>query len=727
MREAKFHWQHEFRRISVIEIFKKDHNCWATPSVDRFSLLIDGANYYGALRNALLKAEKTIFIVGWDVDSRVRLMGEEPPDDGAPEHLKELLEYLVQEKPDLRIHVLLWDFSVLYALERDPMPVLNLSWATPPRVEVCLDDIVPLGASHHQKIVIIDGAVAFCGGLDLAIRRWDTREHDPENEHRVEPNGTPYIPFHDIQCVLDGEAAARLTELVVNRWEEAACKTPDVSKAEGDPWPDGVEPLFENHQVAIARTVPALGDRAPVHEVEQLFIDMISAAENTIYLENQFFTSVSVAEALASRLSEKQDLEAILVSSMEPHGFLEEHSMATGMHQFMEQLEDAEVMDRVRLVYPRIPDGSERGQDVLVHAKLSIIDDTILRVGSANVNNRSMGTDGECDLALQGVDESSRAKIRQVHYDLLGEHLGLSVDDVAAEIEAAGSVRAVIDKRTDEPRTLVLIDYQTDVDKRVSKVVQAVADPERPGEVSRFAGDMLSARPAGMPIRGRYLALGGVALVVLLISVWQFSPLAELTDPAELKSLMAGLQGNPWAYVLVPLGFVVGSALVFPITAMIAATAIVFPPVQAFLLALAGSLLGASVNYALGSTVGKRSLRRVMGKRLNKISRALAEQGILTVVTLRVVPVAPFTLINLVAGASHIRFYSFVVGTVLGMVPAIATMTLVGDQINNLIENPTMEQVLALGGAVVLWIGVAVGAKYAIRAVTRWVRDRRQQ
>lgn len=690
-------------------------------------MLIDGANYYGAVRSALLKAEKTIFIVGWDVDSRVRLMGEEPPDDGAPEHLRELLEYLVQENPDLRVHVLLWDFSVLYALERDPMPVLNLSWATPPRVEVCLDDIVPLGASHHQKIVIIDGKVAFCGGLDLAIRRWDTRDHDPDNEHRIEPKGKPYTPFHDIQCVLDGEAADKLNELIVARWEEAACKTPSVPKVDGDPWPDGVEPLFENYPVAISRTVPPLGERAPVHEVEQLFIDMIAAAEKSIYMENQFFTADSVAKALASRLRDNEDLEVILVSSMEPHGFLEAHSMATGLQQFMEHLENADVMDRVRLVYPRVPDGSESGQDVLVHAKLTIVDDRILRVGSANVNNRSMGTDGECDLALEGKDDSSRKKIGTVRNDLLGEHLGLSIEDVAAEIEEIGSIRGLIDKRKDEPRTLVLIDYKTDIDKRVSKVVQAVADPERPGEVSRFAGDMLSARPAGVPIRGRYLSLGVVAIVVLLISIWQFSPLADLTDPAELKTLMAGLHGNPWAYVIVPLGFVVGSALVFPITAMIAATAIVFPPVQAFLLALGGSLLGATVNYALGSTVGKRSLRRVMGKRLNKISRALAERGILTVVTLRIVPVAPFTLINLVAGASHIRFYSFVVGTIIGMIPAIATMTLVGDQINDVLENPTPKQLLGLAGAVLLWIGVAVGAKYALRRITTWVRWHRQR
>ena len=122
-----------------------------TPTAERLGLLIDGANYYGALRNALLKAEKFVFIVGWEVDSRIRLRGDESPNDGAPEQLRDFLEYLVQEKPDLRIHLLLWDFSVLYSLEREPVPGLNLAWTTPPQIEVCLDDVVPFGSSHHQK------------------------------------------------------------------------------------------------------------------------------------------------------------------------------------------------------------------------------------------------------------------------------------------------------------------------------------------------------------------------------------------------------------------------------------------------------------------------------------------------------------------------------------------------------------------------------------------------
>lgn len=479
-------------------------------------LLIDGANYYGALRNALLKAEKYVFLVGWDIDSRIRLMGEEPVDDGAPEYLRAFLEHLVQQKPDLHIHLLLWDFSVLYSLEREPIPGLNLAWTTPPQIEVCLDDVVPLGSSHHQKVVIIDGKVAFCGGLDLTGGRWDTRDHDPNNSYRVDPAGKPYVPFHDMQCVVDGDAATAITDLIGARWESAACRKPHRPETDNDPWPDGVSPLFEDHEIAIARTVPPLGERVGVHEIQQLYIDMINTAEKSIYLENQYFTSHAIAEVLVARLLECPDLEAIMVSSKEPFGFLEAHSMASGRRRFMKRFEDQGLMDRVRFVYPKVPDGTDVGCDVQVHAKLTIIDDQFFRVGSANLNNRSMGTDGECDLALEASSEADRETISGIRNDLLAEHLNLSVDEVSAGLEQHGNIRSFIDARKDEDRTLAEIDFGIDINDQVAGALQSLTDPERPGDIAQFTGDILSARPGGFQIRGRYLVLGGVTAILAL-------------------------------------------------------------------------------------------------------------------------------------------------------------------------------------------------------------------
>ncbi len=141
----------------------------------------------------------------------------------------DFLTVLVNERPQLTVHLLVWDYSVLYALEREPFPTISLGWRTPRRIRFCLDEDLPAGASHHQKIVVVDDAIAFCGGLDITIRRWDTAEHRLDEARRVDPAGVPYRPFHDVQAVVDGAAAQALAELARERWMRGACeRTPPV-------------------------------------------------------------------------------------------------------------------------------------------------------------------------------------------------------------------------------------------------------------------------------------------------------------------------------------------------------------------------------------------------------------------------------------------------------------------------------------------------------------------
>ena len=156
-------------------------------------MLIDAASYFGALREALIKARSTVFIIGWDLDSRTRLVGESgKAEDGYPEGFVDFLTALVNERPHLHVHLLVWDYSVLYALEREPFPTVSLGWRTPRRIHYCLDDDLPAGASHHQKIVVVDDAVAFSGGQDVTIRRWDSAHHRLDDPDRVDPAGEPY-------------------------------------------------------------------------------------------------------------------------------------------------------------------------------------------------------------------------------------------------------------------------------------------------------------------------------------------------------------------------------------------------------------------------------------------------------------------------------------------------------------------------------------------------------
>jgi phosphatidylserine/phosphatidylglycerophosphate/cardiolipin synthase-like enzyme len=142
-------------------------------------------------------------------------------DDDNEEELGDFLNRLAAENPDLEIHILSWDFSVIYVMEREILPLFNLGWKTHPRIRFRMDGEHPVGASQHQKIVVVDDLLAFCGGIDLTKNRWDTPEHRTKDPRRVNPDGKPYRPFHDVQAAVAGPAAAALGDLFRERWRRA--------------------------------------------------------------------------------------------------------------------------------------------------------------------------------------------------------------------------------------------------------------------------------------------------------------------------------------------------------------------------------------------------------------------------------------------------------------------------------------------------------------------------
>ncbi|HCX66575.1 MAG TPA: phospholipase, partial [Rhodobiaceae bacterium] len=103
--------------------------------------------------------------------------------------------------------------------------------------------------------------------------------------------------------------------------------------------------------------------------------------------------------------------------------WLEQQTMLAGRIRFMNALRDAGVADRVRLLYPSVGEGKAE-IDVMVHSKVMIVDDRLLRVGSANICNRSMGTDTECDLAIEAETDEEREGVLGALARLRGEHCG---------------------------------------------------------------------------------------------------------------------------------------------------------------------------------------------------------------------------------------------------------------------------------------------------------------
>jgi len=675
-------------------------------------MLVDGATYFGAVRESLLKAKNSVHIVGWDIDSRMRLVGADgQAEDGFPETLAEFLSALVQRRPELTIHLLLWDFSVLYALEREIFPSLALNWGTPDQIRFCLDNSVPLASSQHQKIVVVDDCVAFSGGLDLTIRRWDTSDHALDNDQRIDPSGRGYRPFHDVQAVVDGEAATALATLVRERWQRAGCgECPELNPS-GDCWPDSVKADFRDVRVGIARTQPAGTDTDEVREVERLFLDMIDAAERTIYIENQFMTSQLIADRLAQRLKGKADLEAILVAPNTPETWIESHTMRNGRIRFHDILDSAGVRDRVRIVYPEVADDSGT-VDTMVHSKIMVVDDRWLRIGSANLNNRSMGTDTECDLLIEAGNDEQRQTITRLRNRLLGEHCGCTADDVAEVLERTGSLTAAADTLSCRGHRLKPIEDGAPDPDDIVVYLEGIADPPQPlswrsilGSPSHVVRTMMS---AGL--------IKFVVVVVVLLGLtvaWHATPLADIGGAEAAGDFLAKTAESYWGPLAVLGAFLVGGLVAFPVTILIAATAASFGPWLGFTYAAIGALASALLTYAIGALVGRDALQSVLGDRLTAIRNKIARQGIVAVAAIRLVPVAPFTLVNLVAGASGIGLFHYMVGTLFGLLPGLVLLSLLGNQIMRIIASPSPTEIVVCIALIAAWIASALAIQSA--------------
>jgi len=445
--------------------------------------LIDAAAYFEALRAALARARRSIFILGWDVHSRVRL-GAGPD---APE-LAALLDETAERSPALRVYVLDWDYSVLLTGTREVASWLRLDWRSHHRVRFRLDGRHPVGACHHQKLVVVDDSVAFVGGLDLTAGRWDTPEHRAEDPRRVDPSGAPYPPFHDVQLAVDGEAARLLGALARERWRRAAgraraVRAPRRNERAHDAWPPALAPDFENVAVAIARTEPAYAGRPECREIEALYADSIASARRWIYLENQYLSSRAIGDALCASLARRDGPEILIVAPRQCSGWLEEQTMGLLRHRVVQRLLEADRHGRLRIRYPQLPGDPLR---VNVHAKLMIADDELLRVGSANLSNRSMGFDTECDVQIEAGGDAGHAHgVVSVLARLLAEHLGCDAATVSRALDETGSLFATVDRLGGGARRLAPLDVSCGEWADAVLPEHLLTDPEQPIDLLR--------------------------------------------------------------------------------------------------------------------------------------------------------------------------------------------------------------------------------------------------
>lgn len=408
--------------------------CWRTAVAGGFAPVVDGADYLAHVKAALLRAQRRVMIIGWDVDSRMTFEAGEPTLPG-PNHLGLFLHWLLWGRPEVEVYLLKSNLRLLPAFDGfwfGVTPVGLVNQFTSRRLHLAVDGAHPTGAVHHQKIVVVDDTVAFCGGIDLTLGRWDTRAHRADDPRR-QTSGQPYGPRHEVAAVVDGAAAAAFGELTRDRWEAATGEVLSPVTPTGSAWPSRLKPALRDVMVGIARTLPVLPDRPEVREVEALNLAAIAAACDVIYLENQYLAARSLAEALAARLREPDGPEVVIVLPRSSESRLEQQSMDSARERLIRLLWEADEHGRLGVFWPAV----QGGASVYVHAKVMVVDDRLLRIGSSNLNNRSLGFDSECDLALEAFG-SGRADVRRhivcTRDGLVAEHLGVSVETFQREI-----------------------------------------------------------------------------------------------------------------------------------------------------------------------------------------------------------------------------------------------------------------------------------------------------
>ncbi|MES2353254.1 MAG: VTT domain-containing protein [Pseudomonadota bacterium] len=686
-------------------------NCWRIEHASRVSFLIDGAAYFRAVRAALASAQRSIFILSWDIDSRMHLVPE-GANDGFPESLGDFLHALVSSRKDLHAYILNWDFAMLYALEREWLPVYKLDWRTHRRLSFRMDGHHPIGASHHQKVVVIDDKIAFLGGFDLTRCRWDTPAHSATEPLRCDADDKPYSPFHDVQAIVDGNVARALGELARERWMRATGSRIDATFTDSshDPWPKNVTPDITDLDIAIARTEPKFENQPAVGEIQQLHFDAINHAKRHIYFENQYFTSGIIADALLPRLNEVDGPEFIVACPRTESGWLEEVTMGVLRARLHRRLKEMDVHGHYRMYCPILSSGVEQNT-LNVHSKVTIVDDELLSLGSANLSNRSMVLDTECNMIIEARNDTRiSCAIAHLRNRLLAEHLATTPEIVAQKMKHEPSLIAAIESLKKPGRSLDTLDPIVTPELDALVPVTAFVDPEQPIDPEELLAQLVP-REASRPVTGQVSGFAILAFVLAILAItWQWTPLHEWLNIKSLVGFARELENAPLAPIAIVCAYLIASLLMVPVTVLIAVTGIVFGPLVGGLYAMSGTLLSAALGYGLGRWLGHDAVRRLAGTRINRISKRIAKGGFLAVAVIRLLPVAPFTIINLVAGASHIKLRDFLIGTFIGLSPGIVITVTFFHNLVETMRNPTLIAFGVLATLVGVLVAIAIVA-----------------
>ena len=407
---------------------------------------------------------------------------------------------------------------------------------------------------------------------------------------------------------------------------------------------------------AISRTVPGSDTQPPIRECEALFLDSIALARQSIFIESQYFTNEKIARALGERLRQPDGPEIIVVAPEECQGWVEKTTMGAFRDGVFREMLAADAHKRLRLVYPAA--SQARGMATFIHSKVMVVDDEFARIGSANLSHRSMGVDTECDLAVDACGEKRiRTGIRRIRDRLLGEHLGVPLDDLSRELEHTGSLRELIDRHARADHTLVRIKLPAVPEEEPSAALRAAADPDEPIGLGTGVGELMPAvdvRSERSPLRLWVLPL--LVLAIAGVVAWAASTRGgpdELQPVEKILTAVPAWPGSVWVGAIV---FLAAGLLLIPLELLALAAGLLFGTGNGGAVAAMGSSAAAVVGYGLGRMMGRTRLSRWMSPQSFRSGRQLQAKGVLDVAALRLASVASAGSVHLLCGAWRVPF-----------------------------------------------------------------------
>jgi phosphatidylserine/phosphatidylglycerophosphate/cardiolipin synthase-like enzyme/uncharacterized membrane protein YdjX (TVP38/TMEM64 family) len=673
--------------------------CHSTSSENKGRFLIDGSAYFSSLLESLPKAESCIYILGWDIHSRMLLN----PKDKRSELLR-VLESCLERKKNLRIYILCWDYTPLFVQDRETFQAIKLGWGSHSRLFFYFDDQHPIGACRHEKIVVIDDRLAYCGGIDLTDERWDESSHLPRHGERKNVDGETYNPFHDVQLEVQGPCAKALGRFFRERWHyttgQEILKPSDKSQSF---YFDKKEMDFQGSVIGLCQTLPRFKNQKPLFEIEKLTCDWIRRAKEYIYLENQFFTSHRVQKELQASLEKEEGPEIVLVSQKKAFGWLEEQTMGIRREKVLKALIESDKHRRFMAVYPE-DHRFKPGGSVKIHSKLMMVDDRWIKIGSSNLNNRSLGLDSECDLALQ----VSRAEAKKLKISLLADHSGRARSEVKALLDKNPSlVQAVKSLRSGEPKFLQKISVNQFEEKLVDAISDlSITDPDSPLSFESYIDRyMIEKDQKGQnPLLKKEIRtiLFTVFLCFLSVWIWFAFDRPFVTSWANIEAIFVEWRNRPGAFLMAALLCLILFLVFIPLNVVAILVASLFGVFESIFILLSSAMGSAALYWGVGYSMGGDFFERLVTKRYKAIARVRKTSSWVGVFLLRLLPIAPYSLFNLIAGAFKVSFKGFMIGTLLGILPGLLSIILLQKSLIRFVKTQSLSSFLLLLGVLVV-------------------------